>query len=672
MVLANQPNFDDSHNFSAAIDLLRQICAAPALTSQWDPIGCDPNGCLMSCDKSYAGVDFDGTIARWAVPHFGQKLAGSVLNAVALCLLRYMALRNPAPGERRGASVRTGNGVVWVDDFVFWIVVAYHAFCAGLAGGCPICLSFLPHAERLAADWKQLCRILAIPLCEDKYQGPSQLPGYAGFDFDTLRGLALAQPAKVEKLLACYEAWIEMDWVTPRQLDSIQGRTLHYSFAIRYLRVVATQVFCLLGTVQEPLYDTPVAVTSEMRELALEAHMIVQRFHNAGRPLWGRIGSTLYRTFLEEPVVGGLAFALTWDASPSGWAALLRWWDQSGASPALRDQLFIGTWPEGEEVAQQAHREALAAPLALEAACLAVDLRSGFGLLRNDAEAAIGALAKGSTSSPAMQRQAVRFNRVCYRQELDVTLMHVPGLALVEEGIDGASRDGTHFGPEANLEHVLGPSVGPALWGAIEALIAPLGWRVTVDLFASEANAKARRYFSRYGEPSSEAVDALSVPDWACSLCPRCGASHREVGFAYPPQPLIRHFVKKAIADSMLCVVVVPVAITAPYWHKLVRTSVLDHKPAVDGFYRVRNPSRALEHAGGAIPSELAVFACDFSRLNPRPKLPPIDDCAGAFARRPRPACGSFADYEDRRRLREALLGRPVGWGEERSPEPGL
>ncbi len=32
-----------------------------------------------------------------------------------------------------------------------------------------------------------------------------------------------------------------------------------------------------------------------------------------------------------------------------------------------------------------------------------------------------------------------------------------------------------------------------------------------------------------------------------------------------------------------------------------------------------------------------------------------------------------LADYEDRRRLREALLGRPVGWGEEleRSPEPG-
>ena len=50
--------------------------------------------------------------------------------------------------------------------------------------------------------------------------------------------------------------------------------------------------------------------------------------------------------------------------------------------------------------------------------------------------------------------------------ELDPPLMHVPGLALVDEGIDGASLDGTHFGPEANLAHVLGPRVGDRLWAS--------------------------------------------------------------------------------------------------------------------------------------------------------------------------------------------------------------
>ena len=259
-----------------------------------------------------------------------------------------------------------------------------------------------------------------------------------------------------------------------------------------------------------------------MRDLAREVASIVERFHAAGRPLWGRVPSSLPRVFLSGPVIGGLSFVLTWDASPDGWAALLRWWDSSGALPELKDLLLVGSWPAGEAVADQAHREALAAPLALEAACQAVDLRVRLDLLRNDAEAAIGALSKGSTGSPAMQRPAVRLNRIACANELELVLTHVPGLALVEEGIDGASRSGSHFGPDANLAHVLGPRIGDGLWDTILTLLAPLRWTVTVDLFASESNARAARYFSRYGEPGSEAVDALSVLDWAVSQCPLC------------------------------------------------------------------------------------------------------------------------------------------------------
>ena len=132
-------------------------------------VGCDPRNCSHSCDKSHAGVDFDGTLARWAVPHFGQSPAGSALNAIALCLLRLMAVRNPAPGERRGASVRTGNGVVWVDDFSFWTVVRAHALCRGLEAGCTVCIEFLPHAQRLSREWKELCCKLGVPLSESKY-----------------------------------------------------------------------------------------------------------------------------------------------------------------------------------------------------------------------------------------------------------------------------------------------------------------------------------------------------------------------------------------------------------------------------------------------------------------------------------------------------------------------
>jgi hypothetical protein len=167
--------------------------------------------------------------------------------------------------------VRMGNGVVWVDDFAFWTFVREHALCAGLAGSCTVCLEYLPHAERLEEDWQELCERLGISLNDDKRQVPSQQPNYAGFDFDTVRGLVLAAADEVAKLLACPSAWLELTEILPRELASIQERVLHYSFAIRYcyLRIVSTQIFCLLGPVPEPEYDRPVPVSEEMPVCAL-------------------------------------------------------------------------------------------------------------------------------------------------------------------------------------------------------------------------------------------------------------------------------------------------------------------------------------------------------------------------------------------------------------------
>jgi hypothetical protein len=63
-------------------------------------------------------------------------------------------------------------------------------------------------------------------------------------------------------------------------------------------------------------------------------------------------------------------------------------------------------------------------------------------LFRNDAEAAIAALCKGSYQSPVMQRSAVRLNLLLFQLDVVPRMWHVPGLALVAEGIDGASRAG--------------------------------------------------------------------------------------------------------------------------------------------------------------------------------------------------------------------------------------
>lgn len=620
-------------------------------------VGCWPWDCCHTCDKSCNGMEFDGCRCRWAVAHFGQKPAGSPLNCVVLCLLRHGAMRGPAAGERRGASRRSLLGCAWVDDFAFYRWVRSHLRCVGLEGGCEVCMAAAVEAEELDAFWMNLCDDLGVPLNLEKRQLRSQSVDYAGFVFNTWTGRLLIQADKLVKLLASVKGLGAAQEMSTRELDGVKGRVQHYSACVRHLRILATELGRLIGTVDESLYDKPRAITTELRSLAGELESVVDRYSESGAALWPPVASSCYASFMRGEL-GLEFFSLTWDASTFGWAALLRWWERADQSMTLREELLIGTWPFGEDVSEQPYRECLAAPLALEAAARVIDLRGRYGLLRNDAEAAISALRKGSTSSAPMQKSALRVSRLCARLDLDLLIWHVPGMQLVEEGVDGASRGGSHFGDDANLENVAGPSVSDSLWGRIKTAVAALGLRVTVDAFASESNRRAERYWSRFGEPGCEAVDALSVGNWGSSPCPRCGRPHREVIYAFPPSGLIRYVVRKATADSAICVLVVPVATTAPHWSKLIRCSLLSGRQAPDGYLRVRGPGSQLRHATSFDPKELAVFVCDFALAGggAGSDLGLAPACAGAFEPRKRPLCGGLEDAADRHKLRDLLL----------------
>ena len=65
---------------------------------------------------------------------------------------------------------------------------------------------------------------------------------------------------------------------------------------------------------------------------------------------------------------------------------------------------------------------------------------------------------------------------------MDCLPYHVPGLTLIAEGIDGASRGCADFGEDMNVDSVLGPAVSDDLWRTVQQVAEDAGWgRVTLS-----------------------------------------------------------------------------------------------------------------------------------------------------------------------------------------------
>jgi hypothetical protein len=185
--------------------------------------------------------------------------------------------------------------------------------------------------------------------------------------------------------------------------------------------------------------------------------------------------------------------------------------------------------------------------------------------------------------------------------------LHAPGLVLIDEGVDDLSRDAT--------TDVTGPVTDLHLRQRIHSLLTHCGWNITVDAFASTDNALTPSFFARYAELAAEAEDAVTVPDWAVSLCPHCGSHHREVMYAYLPNAIINRFVARVSADGVRAIVVVPLAVSAPNWNKLLRFSVTPNK---EGFRVIRSRRQQSASPNSAASLDLAIFAVDFPSVQQR------------------------------------------------------
>lgn len=595
-------------------------------------VGCSPRSCLGTCDKARSGCCIDGQFFRFAATHFGQKLAGSPLNCLLMAVIRHMV--------RRSGSLSPSALLLcflWVDDLILAWNVPYHGRCGGLAANCSKCQEALERFKELRSYWHDLADKLGISLSLSKRQPPSQRVEYTGVIVDTVAGRLFIPEKKLEKLRKCLSDLASAPDCSTRELLSVRGRLRHYSLCINYIEPLVP-LLSVDGEDPDRL-DERLPLPEAVRYSARLVLDLVERFASSGAALWPPVPSSLYGAFLRGDTAGLRLFILSWDSSPFGVGTVIR-------SCLRHDGYLIVTafTPEDASTAQ-VHREALGGCVSLEAASRIVNLRGSTVLFRNDATGALSTFRKGNLKSPTLQALALRLTMLCADLEISPLFLHAPGQDLVSEGIDDASR--------RLSTAISGPACSPSLRNLVQRIAADKGWTISVDIFASERNRLVDRYFSEFAEPLSEAVDALSVTDWHSSVCPSCGCAHRENLFAFPPSILIRRFITKARADGARGVVIVPRAITASYWPRLLSASLpIDGQP----YARLRNPRAMLEDADGFSSSELAIFAVDFSLGDTRRSDTCSPACGQEGAWRGRPVLGYPADVEDRIRIREQLV----------------
>jgi len=414
---------------------------------------------------------------------------------------------------------------------------------------------------------------------------------------------------------------------------------------------------------KDPDYDVSFAIPPALHDTCAHLLRVIDQYHPSGAELWPEVPSSLYKAFLQQQDFERLVIVPTYDASTHGWGALIRsnirTIQPADGGPDRQDSLdlvIVGSYPSDFDISDQVFREAAAGCLVSEAAIAAAKAR-GFNtrgctvLARNDAASALAALRKGSPSV-VLQEYAMRLSKFHAAEGINPVFLHVPGTTLVAEGVDGLSRAG--FSGVPGAVEVSGPACGPKLRAIIHSLAKDQGWRISIDLFASIGNRMSPRFFARYEEPEAEATDAFTVPDWDRSLCPGCGTFHREVVLAFPPTPLIGTCISKARSDQVRGIFIVPAAVTAPYWGRLLAASLIRTNP---GYISIAQAASVLRHTGSYGVQKLAVFVVDFRRAAvARVQLPSSPGCGLECAARGRANPGALADDADRARLKAALL----------------
>lgn len=144
------------------------------------------------------------------------------------------------------------------------------------------------------------------------------------------------------------------------------------------------------------------------------------------------------------------------------------------------------------------------------------------------------------------------------------------------------------------------------------------GGEPTVDLFASAANARRRRFWSWRATNGAEGVDAFTAPSWARRAECECGMECRELLWCFPPVPVLHRFWARAQSERARGLAVVPYMPGAVWWPVMLGGSVGGR-----GVERLAEGKRAFDVPAAVLAEEMvdprtrsswSLFCFDFAR----------------------------------------------------------
>ena len=249
---------------------------------------------------------------RFAGPQFGGKVSHGPLFVVTDALIKYIM---------RLIDI---YGAAYVDDLLFALLAAWHGVCAGIEGGCRLCLAQLEAARRHEAWIDMIMQDLHLQ-CSEKRAPPGQRDVFMGVIIDTYTGRLLLTGEKLAKIMAVLQGMLGWTEASPRDVAQIRGKLQNYSMCIQRIRplIVPFTVF-IGGPSSDAEWDARRIDLGGVRETAkyLLAHL--PALAALGAPLWELHTPTLHEHWFSGRATDFKVVTATWDASVHGVAMAFR------------------------------------------------------------------------------------------------------------------------------------------------------------------------------------------------------------------------------------------------------------------------------------------------------------------------------------------------------------